>query len=406
VINLPAPLRSLLAAAALLASADHGAAAGPYDAPFRQFLADEIGPEARAAGVSAATVTRELAGLLPDTALPGLGRPGVAEVPPEVNYQAEFRAPERYFRDELFVSLARIGRGLIAKHAGVLDAVEARYGVPRRIVMAIWGRESAYGGAKIPHDAIQVLATRAFMGPRAAFFRGQLIDALKMLDAGAIERGEMKSSWGGALGQPQFLPSNWLAYAVDFDGDGHRDIWGSVPDTLGSIANYLNAHGWQDGRDWGYEVRVPDGVSCAREGPDRAQPISAWTAEGIGRVSGRPFPDYERDQPGYLLMPAGRYGPAFIATGNFEVLKSYNKSDTYALFVGHLADRYSHDGGFAGQWKRAAPVRRGEVRDRQLELEAAGHDVGGADGLVGYKTRRAIGAAQAAAGRPATCWIG
>lgn len=379
--------------------------AGPYDAQFRQFLDREIAPAAISAGVPQSVVTRELSGLTPDTSLPGLGRPDAPEAPPSVNYQSEFRAPAGYFRDSQFNALVAQGRRLAKQHATTLARIERETGVPGRIVLAIWARESGYGGAKIPKDALRTLATRAFMGQRRDLFREETVAALQILAEGHISRARMKSSWGGAMGQPQFLPSSFLRHAVDYDGDGRRDIWTSVPDTLASIARYLQWHGWVRGRDWGYEAVIPPSVSCTNEGPDRGRPISEWVAAGVKRVKDRPFPAHEVPQPGFLLMPAGRYGPAFIATDNFYVLKSYNESDVYALFVGHLADRYGSNTGFVQDWTPIKTRSRGAVRKIQLELEAKGHDVGGADGLIGFKTRRSLGAAQEQAGRKATCWL-
>ncbi|MCA1299921.1 lytic murein transglycosylase [Stappia indica] len=379
--------------------------AGPYDAGFRAFLDGTIAPAAREAGVPAAVIARELAGMTPDTSLPGLGKPGGKGTPPPVNYQAEFRAPGGYFRDSQFNGLVAKGRTLARQHAATLQRIEQRYGVPGRIVLAIWARESGYGAARIPKDALRTLATRAYMGQRRDFFAKETVAALQILADGHIRRQDMKSSWGGALGQPQFLPSSFLRHAVDFDGDGKRDIWNSAPDTLASIAAYLNWYGWVKGRDWGFEAVVPASVSCTREGPDRGQPITSWTTEGVRRVKERPFPAHERPQPGFLLMPAGRFGPAFIATDNFYVLKSYNESDVYALFVGHLADRYGTNAGFVQDWRPIKTRSRGAVRKIQLALEAKGYDVGGADGLIGFKTRRSLGAAQEKAGNPATCWL-
>ncbi len=380
--------------------------AGKYDAQFRQFLNSDVIPAARRAGVSQATLDRELAGLTPDTSLPGLVDPGGKGAPPKINFQAEFRSPQRYFRNSQFNSLVPGGRRLMKKHAATLKKIEARYGVPKRIILAIWARESGYGGAKIPHDALRVLATQAFMGQRADFFKGELIAALKILQKGDVSRRTMKSSWGGAMGQPQFLPSSYLKYAVDFDGDGKRNIWTSEVDTMASIANYLSEHGWVKGRDWGYEVFLPETLSCTREGPDNRQKISAFVKEGVKRVSGKPFPSQELGQPGNVLLPAGRYGPAFIATENFYVLKEYNESDTYALFVGHLADRYSGNKAFVADWKPMKDTTRGAVRNLQVRLEGLGHDVGGADGLIGFKTRRSIGKDQEKNGFFATCWVG
>lgn len=397
--------RLSLAAASLALPSLPAAAQQSLQAKFASFLETRIVPAAREAGVPASAIARELKGLSPDTSLPGLGDPDGPERPPSVNYQSEFRAPGGYFRDSQFNALVNRGRALARTHQATLTRIEARYGVPSRILLAIWARESGYGGARIPHDALRTLATRAFMGDRRDFFAKETVAALQILAEGHISRAEMKSSWGGALGQPQFLPSSFLRLAVDFDGDGKRDIWRSVPDTLASIANYLAWYGWVKGRDWGYEAVIPASVSCSREGPDRGQPISAWVAEGVTRVKDRPFPAHELPQPGFLLMPAGRNGPAFIATDNFYVLKAYNESDVYALFVGHLADRYGSNSGFVQSWKDVKTRSRGSVRQLQLTLEGKGHDVGGADGLIGFKTRRTLGLEQEKAGRRATCWL-
>ncbi len=396
----------VLATLTCLAAAMLPAEAGQYDAQFRQFLSSEVVPAARQQGISQATLDRELKGLTPDTSLPGLVGPGGKGAPPKINFQAEFSSPSRYFRDSQFNALVPRGRSLMQKHAAVLSRIEAKYGVPSRIILAIWARESGYGGAKIPYDAIRVLATQAFMGQRPDFFKGELIAGLKILQNGDVSRQGMKSSWGGAMGQPQFLPSSFWKYAVDFDGDGKRNIWTSDIDTMASIAHYLSAHGWIADRDWGYEVFLPDNISCTREGPDNRQKISDFVREGVKRVSGKPFPANEINRPGNILLPAGRYGPAFIATENFYVLKDYNESDTYALFVGHLADRYGNNSGFVGDWKPMKETTRGAVRNLQQRLEGLGHDVGGADGLIGFKTRRSIGKDQEKNGFFATCWVG
>jgi hypothetical protein len=201
------------------------------------------------------------------------------------------------------------------------------------------------------------------------------------------------------------MPSSFLQYAADGDGDGRADIWGSQADTMASIATYLARHGWVPGRDWGFEVSVPPSVSCTLEGPDQGRPIAEWEAMGIGRIGGRPFPAQERGGEGFLLMPAGRHGPAFLVTPNFYVLKDYNMSDLYALFVGHVGDRIAYGtGDFAGLWDDLAPLLRSDITAMQRGLEALGHDVGGTDGLPGFKTRRAIGRWQEARGEAATCF--
>nr|MBA3447533.1 lytic murein transglycosylase [Pseudaminobacter sp.] len=269
----------------------------------------------------------------------------------------------------------------------------------------IWGRESGFGTAKIPYNAFEVLATKAFMSTRKEMFRKEAIAALVMVERGLANPNAMKSSWAGALGQPQFLPTSFLDHAVDFDDDGKVDIWGSTLDTLASIANYLANYGWVKDRDWGFEVTVPGNVSCALEGPDRGKKISEWAELGITRVTGKPFPAHEAHAKGFLLMPAGRSGPAFIVTPNFYVLKKYNESDLYAIFIGHAADRIAYgDADFAGRWGKVGGLYRSDVAALQRGLEKAGYDVGGADGLPGFKTRRSIGAWQMKNGRAATCF--
>jgi membrane-bound lytic murein transglycosylase B len=214
----------------------------------------------------------------------------------------------------------------------------------------------------------------------------------------------MRSSWAGALGQPQFLPTKYLATAVDFDGDGRRDIWESVPDVLASIANYLKQNGWEAGTAWGVEVSLPDSVSCSLEGPDQGKPLGAWEAMGIRTLDGKPLAGKNAKRIGHLMMPAGRYGPAFIVSKNFYILKTYNNSDLYALFIGHLADRVRGGAAIAGAWGDVGGFKRSDVRAMQKRLQARGVDVGNPDGLVGYKTRIAIGKWQQANGRNATCF--
>jgi len=209
----------------------------------------------------------------------------------------------------------------------------------------------------------------------------------------------MRSSWAGGLGLPQFLPSTFLAYAVDFDGDRRRDIWGSVPDALASIANYLAQHGWIASLRWGAELAEPAALSCTREGPHQGLPAAGWHLLGLATSNDTVGQEH------YLLLPAGNLGPGFLVTDNFYVLKEYNRSDLYALYVGHLADRISRGSRpFSGEWQPLGDLTHGEILEIQLWLEAAGHDVGGADGLVGFRTRVAVGAAQSSLGLPETCF--
>ncbi len=380
------------------------AAAQDVQSGFRAFLQNDIWPEARAAGVSRATFDTAFKGVTANTKLPDLQLPGDKSKVEEVNRQAEFQSPTAYFDEAKMAATAAKGRALLRQHADVIRRIEERYGVPGPIVVAIWGRESGYGAAKIPYDAFEVLGTKAYLARRKEMFRAELIAALQIVEDGDLTARQMKSSWAGALGQPQFMPTKFRKLAVDFDGDGHRDIWNSVPDTLASIANYLRQSGWQPGRDWGFEASVPAAVSCTLEGPDQGRPIADFAKAGVTRVSGRPFPAGEMRATGHLLMPAGRFGPAFVATPNFYVIKEYNNSDLYALFIGHLADRMGGAGAFSGEWRKVSGLTRGDVARLQEKLVARGYDVGRPDGLAGFKTRRSIGAFQEKAGQASTCW--
>ncbi|MCX5515685.1 lytic murein transglycosylase [Kaistia algarum] len=371
---------------------------------FQRWLAAKVKPDARNAGVSDATIAAAFAGLTLDWKLPDLAPPGAPPGREEPQRQAEFSGPARYFNEAKLAGLTNAGRARYQQWSKTLSAIEKRYGVPASILVAIWGRESGYGAAKIPYSAIRTLATEAFMGARKANFYPELIAALQILEGDHIPLSEMRSSWAGALGQPQFLPTKYLTTAVDFDGDGRRDIWESVPDVLASIANYLKQNGWEAGAAWGVEVSLPDSVSCSLEGPDQGKPLGAWEAMGIRTLDGKPLAGKNAKRIGHLMMPAGRYGPAFIVSKNFYILKTYNNSDLYALFIGHLADRIRGGSAIAGAWGDVGGFKRSDVRAMQKRLQARGVDVGNPDGLVGYKTRIAIGEWQQANGHNATCF--
>ncbi|MDP2493743.1 lytic murein transglycosylase [Shimia thalassica] len=372
---------------------------------FQSWLEKTLWPKARATGVSRNTFNAAFKGVSLNWKLPDLVPPGSSQSGPRQQRQAEFGSPGKYFSAGSVQGATRVGKQMAQRRAKALSRTERKTGVPGRIILAIWGRESGYGRVSIPHDAFEVLGTKAFMSTRAPYFTDELIAALKVVNSRSAPKGRLKSSWAGALGQPQFMPSNVLAYAVDGDGNGRADIWTSEADTIASIGNYLDKHGWKKGRDWGFEVRVPASVSCTLEGPDQGKRISDWANLGITRVSGKPFPKAEARKEGFLLMPAGRGGPAFIVTPNFYVLKEYNKSDLYALFVGHVGDRIQYNvGDFSAGWAPVGGLYRSDVAKMQRALERQGHDVGGADGLPGFKTRRSIGRWQEANGQPATCF--
>ena len=396
-----AALASLLLPAAALAAPSKAS----VEQQFQAWLANDLWPEAKGAGISRKAFDEALAGLSLNWDLPDLVPPGTTPPKERKQSQAEFSSPGAYFSEKRLQGLAGTGRSLADRHAATLRKVEAAYGVPGSIIVAIWGRESGFGGAKLPYSAVEVLATKAFMSTRKDLFRRELISALHMIEGGDIGAGQMKGSWAGALGQPQFMPTSYLKYAVDFDGDGQRDIWNSVPDSLASIANYLKKSGWQAGRDWGFEVQIPAGVSCAQEGPDRARPLSDWSAQGITRISGKAFPAKELSASTMMLVPAGTHGPEFLVSPNFYVLKEYNNSDLYALFIGNLADRIAYgSGAFKAPFGDVGKMLRSDVLAMQKALVAKGYDVGNVDGLPGYKTRRALGDWQEKNGMKPTCY--
>jgi lytic murein transglycosylase len=373
------------------------------EAKFQAWLQTDVWPEAQRAGTSRATFDLALAGVTLDWDLPELQPPGEPVVPPKTEWQTEFGSPGAYFKESRLAALARTGRDLLTKWQKTLSAIEKRYGVPGPILVALWGRESAFGRWAAPKPALRVIATQAFMGMRKEMFLPELIAALKIVELGDVAPEKMRSTWAGALGQPQFTPTVFLKHAVDFDGDGRADIWDSVPDSLASMADFLKAAGWNAERGWGLEVNLPPSVACTLEGPEQGKPMEEWARLGVRTADGRPLP-VRAGRFGYLLVPAGRFGPAFIVTENFYVLKQYNYSDLYALFVGHVADRLRDDRPFATTWQKVGGFSRGDVKRMQDELVAEGYDVGKADGLVGFKTRIAVGLWQQRKGRPQTCF--
>ncbi|MDI7862931.1 lytic murein transglycosylase [Rhizobiaceae bacterium n13] len=394
-----------LAIALSLPVTAHAVSKASVENQFEAWVQKDLWPEASAAGVSKQSFTKAFAGVSLNWDLPDLVPPGSKPPKERKQSQAEFSSPGSYFSEKRLRGLAASGRTLAATHAATLKRIERAYGVPGPIILAIWGRESGFGRADIPHAEIEVLATKAFMSTRKDLFRKELIAALQIVERGDVPPSALKGSWAGAMGQPQFMPTSYLNYAVDFDGDGHRDIWNSVPDSLASIANYLQQKGWQAGRTWGYEVSIPGNVSCAQEGPDLSRPVAQWSSLGITRISGKAFPKAEMQADGMMLVPAGRHGPEFIVSPNFYVLKEYNNSDLYALFIGNLADRIAYGSGpFKAQWGDVGKMLRSDVLAMQQALVAKGYDVGKVDGLPGFKTRRSLGDWQQKSGLVPTCF--
>ena len=385
----------------ILAMASSPARAAP-DAAFIQFIAS-LWPEAQAQGVSRETFDRETRALEPDYKLPDLilpGRPATG-----APAQAEFvQVPADYLKEASIARLAEEGRRLLAKHRAALDRIEAQFGVPATVVLAIWGRETDFGRYTLPYDGLRVLATQAYVGRRKDTYRNEFILALKLLNDGEVTRKDMRASWAGATGLTQFLPSEFYKHAVDFDGDGRKDIWHSVPDALASAAQQLVNKGWQPGVRWAYEVRPPSNVDCTIGVPEVTKPLGEWLRDGFVPVRGQRLGDAEQAQPASLLQPEGIYGPAFLATKNYFVIKEYNFSDLYVLFVGHLSDRMVSPVAFATPWSASTQLRTADVEAMQRHLTRIGLYSDKIDGKAGMKTRAALGAYQKSAGLKVDCW--
>ena len=387
---------AILVAAALMLTAEARA-----DPAFQQWL-QSVWPQAQRLGVSRATFDTAIRGLEPDLSLPDLAIPGRPEKAPPG--QPEFvQTPSQYLREPSFQRLAARGKQLSAQYRDTLARIEREFGVPGNVVLAIWARETDYGGYKLPHDAIRVLATQGFVGKRKDFFRNEFLQALKMLQDGT-PRADMRSSWGGAMGLTQFLPSEFYKYAVDFDGDGRADIWHSVPDALASAAKQLAGKGWQPGQPWAIEVRVPQNADCAIGVPEITMPIGEWLKQRFVPAHGRSLSAAELALPASLLQPEGSYGPAFLTPKNYYVLKDYNYSDLYVLFVGHLSDRIAGGRAFETPWSKNAQLKTTEVEAMQRRLTALALYKDKIDGKAGMLTRAALGAYQKNNGLTVDCW--
>jgi lytic murein transglycosylase len=372
------------------------------DAAFQGWL-DALWPQARAVGVSRATFDAATRGLEPDLTLPDLVIPGQPELPGKG--QAEFvQTPADYLKESSFDRLAAQGRKLAAGHRATLTAIEEKYGVPGAVVLAIWARETNFGAQKLPYSAVRVLATQAYVGRRKEKFREEFLLALKMLEEGQVALADFRSSWAGAMGQPQFLPTDFYKYAVDFDGDGRRDIWTSVPDILASMANQLAGKGWQRGQRWAYEVRAPKTIDCTEANPDVTLPIAAWVKRGFVPAYDRTLSAAELAEKASLLLPAGTYGPAFLITPNYFVIKEYNFSDLYVLFVGHLSDRITDPRPFETPWGKVTQLATAQLEAMQRHLTKLGIYGDKIDGKAGMKTRLALGAYQKKNGLKVDCW--
>ena len=393
--------RARCAAVAIVLAALAGATPAAADEDFQRFL-QSLWPQAQAAGVTRATFERETRGLTPNLSLPDLIVPGKPKAEPRG--QAEFeRTPAQYLDERQMAQLAAHGRKLAAEHARTLTAIEKRFGVTGPVILSIWARETNFGRARLPHDAIQALATQAYLGRRKEMFQREFVLALKILQEQHVPRAAMKASWAGAMGHTQFLPTDFFEHAVDMDGDGHRDIWTSIPDALASAASQLRAKGWESGKRWGFEVRLPANVDCAIAEPARKRKVAEWVRLGYVPLTHKPT-RAELDAEASLFLPAGLNGPAFLTLGNFYVFKAYNFADLYALFVGHLADRIAGGQTFATPWGKIEQASARDIATIQRYLERAGFYTDKIDGKAGMKTRAALGAYQKANGLTLDCW--
>jgi lytic murein transglycosylase len=293
---------------------------------------------------------------------------------------------------------------LLQKHRVTLAAIEKQFGVPATIILAIWGRETDYGRYALPYDGIRVLATQAYVGRRKEQYRTEFILAMKIIGEGHVARKDIRSSWAGATGLTQFLPSEFYKHGVDFDGDGHVNIWTSIPDALASAAQQLANKGWEPGLRWAYEVRAPANADCTQGVPEVTKPIGEWLRDGYVPVRGTVLSAGEQAEPASLLQPEGIYGPAFLTTKNYFVIKEYNFSDLYVLFVGHLSDRILSPQPFATPWSATKQLRTTDVEAMQRNLTRLGLYADKVDGKAGMKTRAALGAYQKSARLKVDCW--
>ncbi|MEM1287215.1 MAG: lytic murein transglycosylase [Pseudomonadota bacterium] len=369
-----------------------GPTAAVADAAFQNWIS-QFKAEARRAGISDSVLDRAFQGVTtPDQSV--LNAAGS---------QPEFVRPIWQYLDSA-VSSSRIqnGQSMLRRYGEQLDRIEQATGVSKFIVAAIWGIESSYGAVldnkRVVKPVIRSLATLAYADERRRDFgREQLLAALQILQRGDTTPDQMFGSWAGAMGHTQFIPTTYLAHSADYDGDGKSDIWGNIPDALFSAANYLRASGWVAGHTWGYEVRLPSGFDWKLADETTERSLAQWSQLGVQRVAGRDFPRPADEAK--LIAPAGAGGPAFLMLRNFDVIKRYNNATSYALAVGHLADRLKGFGGFNGSWPRnLQPLSRAQVRQMQTLLTQRGFDTDGVDGKIGPNTRAAIRSFQTSIG--------
>lgn len=340
------------------------------DKSFAAFV-KELWPDAKAKGITRANFELAMRSVTPDN-----------RVIAATKRQPEYGKPVGAYINSL-ASKGRAERGLrkAQEWAKVLNAVEKKFAVEQWVLLALWGMETDYGAAKDKWDVFRSLSTLAYVGYRHPYFRNELIVAMGIMQSGHITRDKMVSSWAGAMGQTQFMPSNVVDYAIDFSGDGRIDIWTNVPDALGSTANYLQKWKWKYGLPWGFEVTLPNGFDYMISRGSFAE----WQQRGLRRADGKSFP---RDGDGILFFPSGAQGPAFLVTENFAVLKEYNNSEAYAIAVGHLADRMSGGPPIKAAWPADdRPLPRDTRVALQKKLAALGYKVNEFDGHIDFDLR-------------------
>ncbi|TKD38270.1 lytic murein transglycosylase [Azotobacter chroococcum] len=351
---------------------------------------DNFRREALAGGIQPLVFDRAFAGVEPDSAVISADRS-----------QPEFTRPVwAYLEGALAEQRVRSGQTLLKRHAELLDRIEARYGVDRQALVAIWGMESNFGQVMGNKSVVRSLATLAFEGRRPQFAHDQLLAALSILQNGDVRPERMIGSWAGAMGQTQFIPTTYLSHAVDFDSDGRRDIWDSTADALASAAHYLQASGWRRGQPWGFEVRLPQGFDYAQADMATRKSLGEWRQLGVALpASGNGLAAGEQAS---LLLPAGHRGPAFLVLDNFRSVLKYNNSTSYALAIGLLGERFENRGQIVGAWPRGdTPLSRSERIELQNLLAGNGFDPGSADGIIGANTRKAVRSFQQRLGWPA-----
>jgi membrane-bound lytic murein transglycosylase B len=367
--------RSFAAGSAALAAS---AITGPGFARNVDDFVAGVWSQAKARGVSRRTFEAAMGGFSPLSKVMDLTRK-----------QPEFTSTVAdYIGKRVTDSQAGTGQGKRGEWAQTLAAIEQRYGVQGEVVVAIWGIETNFGGFLGGTNTVHALATLTHGGYRADYFGKELITALVILEQGHVAPVNMVGSWAGAMGHPQFMPSSFMRYAVDFKGNGSKDIWGSVPDALASAANYLREHGWRAGETWGYEVRLPAGFNYGNVWQEISATLGDWRDVGVTRANGRAFP--RETDVARMYMPMGGSGPVFLVLPNFGVIKRYNNSDSYALAVGHLADRILGSRGFVAAWPNDTALDRAGRETLQALLKRRGYDIGPVDGVIGSKTRGAV----------------